>query len=324
MNILNDTYPQSNLKWDSRLVNEYGGNLIEISDFISVFKKEPFKLGTVENKHFDIVVNISDGNIPIATVSKSYSLVQHSEILKFISIAFENLGYDIDETECNLYLTEYGERMWLKIQFSKGRMFDPGDGHVLIPQLHVRNSVDGNAPLAFELSWYRLICKNGLMCLDTETRFSKRHTKSLDSGLFVKYLNENISKIEEEKEVYRKWKQKELNVDTNAEILQNWIDTTVSDSWGANDAERVYCILETGQDAKIRIFGREKTEKNKDSYMISVSLEGNVPGAQPVENIYDVANALSWISSHQNSLQKEYKMMLQVPKMLKELENSLG
>lgn len=62
---------------------------------------------------------------------------------------------------------------------------------------------------------------------------------------------------------------------------------------------------------------------SQDGYMIRISLEGNVPGAQPAENIYDVANALSWVSSHQNSLQKQYKMMLQVPKMLKEFEGSL-
>ena len=323
MSILANTYHLNNLKWGGRLVNEHKGNLVEIADFISVFRKQPFKVGRSENKHFDVVVNTSEGDTPVATVSKSYSLVQHFEILKFITIAFENLGYNIDETECNLYLTEYGERMWLKIQFLKGYMFDPGDGHVLIPQLHVRNSVDGNAPLAFELSWYRLICKNGLMCLDTESRFSKRHTRSLEPGLFIKYLNENISKIRKEKEVYTKWKQTELNADTDVEILQTWIDTIVSDSWGRIDAERVYSILETGQDAKITRFKEKENKENKDGYMIKISLEGNVPGAQPAKNIYDVANALSWISSHQNSLQRQYKMMLQVPKMLTALERSL-
>ena len=324
MNILANTYRLNNLKWDSRLVNEHKGNLVEIADFISVFRKQPFKVGGSENKHFDVVVNTSDGGTPVATVSKSYFLVQHFEVLKFISIAFENLGYNIDETECNLYLTEYGERMWLKIQFLKGYMFDPGDGHALIPQLHVRNSVDGNAPLAFELSWYRLICKNGLMCLDTESRFSKRHTRSLEPRLFIDYLNENISKIQLEKEVYTKWKQKELNADTDVEILQNWIDTIVSNSWGRSYAERVYSIIETGQDVKVtRRKNKTTTTENEESYIIRVSSEGEVPGAQPAENIYDVANALSWVSSHQNSLQRQYKMMLQVPKMLTELENAL-
>ena len=323
MNILDNTYHLNNLKWDSRLVNEHKGNLVDIAGFLSVFRKQPFNVGGSENKHLDVVVNTSDGGTPVATVSKLYSLVQHFEILGIITKAFENLRYNIDETECNLYLTEYGERMWLKIQFLKGYEFDPGDGHVLIPQLHVRNSVDGTTPLAFELSWYRLICMNGLMCLDTESRFSKRHTKTLNPGLFIEYLNENLSKIQREKKVYTKWKQKELNADTDVEILQNWIDTIVSDNWGRRNAERVYSILETGQDAKITRFKDKNTEENKDSYMIRISSEGNVPGAQPAENIYDVANALSWISSHQNSLQQQYKMMLQVPKMIKELEDSL-
>ncbi len=323
MNILDNTYHLNNFKWDSRLVNEHKGNLVDIEENISVFTKRPFNVDGAENKHFDVVVNTSDGGTPVATVSKSYSLIQHSEILQIIHIAFEKLGYNIDETECNLYLTEYGECMWLKIQISKGFKFDPGDGHVLIPQLHVRNSVDGTAPLAFELSWYRLICMNGLMCLETESRFSKRHTKSLNPGLFVEYLSENLSKIQREKEVYTKWNQKKLNADTDVEILQNWIDTIVSDRWGRKNAERVYSILETGQDAKITRFKDKNTEENKDSYMIRISLEGKVPGAQPAENIYDVANALSWVSSHQNSLKKQYSMMLQVSKMIKELEDSL-
>ena len=239
MNILNNTDNQNNLKWENRLVNEHIGNLIEIADFIPVFRKIPFKIGGSENKRLDVVVNTSHGDTPVAIVSKSYSLVQHFEILKIITKAFENLKYNIDETECNLYLTEYGERMWLKIQFLKGDMFDPGDGHVLIPQLHVRNSVDGNTPLVFELSWFRLICKNGLMCLDTESRFSKRQTRSLEPGILVEYLNENISKIQEEKEVYTRWKQKELHADTDTEILRNWIDTIVSDSWNHSYAEKV-------------------------------------------------------------------------------------
>ena len=323
MNNLSNTYHLDNLKWGGRLVNDYEGNLIEVLDSIPIFEKQPFKIGTSDNKNFDVVVNTSKGNMPVATVSKSYFLVQHRDILTTIGRAFEKLRYKINETECNLHLTEYGERMWLRIQFLKENIFDPGDGYPLVPQLHVRNSVDGNTPLSFELFWYRLICKNGLMCLDTESRLSKRHIKSLNPELFTEYLNKNTSKILSEKETYAKWKQIELNADTDIEILQNWIDTIVSNKWGPNCAERVYSIIETGQDVKVRRSKDKTIEENEDSYIISVSLEGNVPGAQPAENIYDVANALSWVSSHQNSLQNQYKMMQQVPKMLKELENSL-
>ena len=323
MNILTNSSHLDNLKWDSKLVNAYKGNFTEISESIPSFERKPFQIDGSENKNLDVVINTSDNGTPIATVSKSYSLVEHTRILNTIQEAFEKLKLNIDETECNLYLTEYGERMWLRIQFFKKHIFDPGDGHVLIPQLHIRNSVDGSTPLGYELAWYRLVCENGLMCLDTESRFRKRHTASLEPKLFVKYLRENISTILSEKETYVKWKQKELNADTDIEILQNWIDTTVSRNWGRNCAERVYSIVETGQDVKVTRFKDETTEENEDSYIIRVSSECDVPGAQPAENIYDVANALSWISSHQNSLQKQYKMMLQVPRMLNDLENFL-
>lgn len=324
MNMLANTYRLDNLKWDSKLVKEHKGNLIEISNLIPFFERKPFKIGGSENKNLDVIINTSGNGIPIATVSKSYSLVQHLDVLKFVSMAFEKLRYNIEESKCDLYLTEYGERMLLRIQFLEGYTFDLGDGYQLIPQLHVRNSVDANNSLSLELFWYRLICKNGFMCLDTESRLNRRHTKSLKSELLTEYLNKNISKILAEKETYVKWKKKELDTDRNIIALQNWIDTIVSNSWGHNCAERVYSIIETGQDIKVTRFKDKRSEENEDSYIIRVSLEGDVPGAQPAENIYDVANALSWVSSHQNSLQKQYKMMLQVPTMLKVLENSLA
>lgn len=323
MNTLNNTNHQNNLKWGSRPVNEYNGNLTEISNIISVFKREPFKRGQVENKRFDTIINHSKDDMPIATVSKSYSLIQHSEILDFIRIAFEKLRYDIDKTTCDLYLTEYDECMWLKIQFFTDSAFLPTDGYVLIPQLHIRNSVDGTTPLNFDLSWYRLVCENGFMLLDTKSRLKKHHTKFLKPDILIEYLDQNITKIEKEKEVYEKWEKKELNPHTDLEILQNWIDTVVFNKWGFNKAERVNCIIETGQDAKIRRFNDWSNEENKKNTMVSLSLEETVPGARPAENIYDVANALSWVASHHNSLPKQYKMMLEVPEMLKKLEKHL-
>ena len=310
------------LRWNGKPVNEYKGNLAEIRDSISVFEKQPFKINASENEYSDVVINTSDGGTPIAVVSKSYSLVQHRDILNSIDRAFRKLEYNIDETECNLYLTKYSESMWLRIQFMKGSMFDPGDGHLLIPQLHVRNSVDGSTPLGFELGWYRLICKNGLMCLNTNSRFSKRHTISLKSEQFTEYLDESISKVQSEKETYTRWKQKKLDLDTDGEMLQNWVDTVISKKWGYNLAERAYNILITARDGKITRFKEKGFGKKKNSYMIRISSEFDVPGAQPAENMYDVANALSWLSSHQNSLQTQYRMMGEVPEMLQTLEKS--
>ena len=86
MNILDNTYHLNNLKWDSRLVNEHKGNLVDIAEFfICFYGSRPFNVGGSENKHLDVVVNTSDGGTPVATVSKSYSLVQHFEILGIIT-----------------------------------------------------------------------------------------------------------------------------------------------------------------------------------------------------------------------------------------------
>ena len=77
MNILTNSSHLDNLKWDSKLVNGYKGNLTGISESIPFFERKPFKIDGSENKNLDVVINTSDNGTPIATVSKSYSLVQH-------------------------------------------------------------------------------------------------------------------------------------------------------------------------------------------------------------------------------------------------------
>ncbi|MDE0010314.1 MAG: DUF932 domain-containing protein [Candidatus Poribacteria bacterium] len=313
----------SNLRWNSKKIKKYIGNLETIKDFIPVFVKKPFKIGASENKYSDMVINVSSENIPVGVVSKKYSLVQHSDILYSIKIALANLGYNIDETKCEIYLTEHGECMWLKIQFLQAYTFDPGDGYPLILQLNVLNSVDRSTPLEFKFGWYRLICENGFLSLNTSKTLRKKHTASLASENLAKYLNKYISDTLLEEETYRLWKQKSVNLDTDIQVLENWTDTEISKKWGDNLAERARNILITAKDGKIKRFKYFNLTNKQHSYRIKIFSEFDVPGAQPVENMYDVANALSWLSSHQNSLQIQYKMMRQVPEMLKKLEKLL-
>lgn len=295
------------------------GSFDEIRNKLCTFSRKPFKTEIGENEDLDAIINTSNG-VPVGVVSKSYKLIQHHGLLTAIESSFKNLGFDIDKAKLKLSTTKYNERIWLRIQFADDYTFDPGDGHLLTPKLHVLNSVNGITPLELRLGWYRLICKNGLLCLDNDQTYKKLHTSSLEFKSVENHLRNSVDIFLKEREIYKKWKETRINFDTDSKILRHWIDTSVSEVWTDIISQRVYSILTTARDGKIRKRQYPKSEGKKGSYLIRFSSGFDVPGAKPVQNMYDVANALSWVSSHHTSLIGQYRMMAQVPKMLTSLE----
>lgn len=315
------------LRWSGRSVGGHNKYFKDLRDIIPIFDRQPFMVGSIENQHLDAIIkrptNLQDGTIPVATVSKSYSLVQHHEVLDAVERAFNNLDYNTEKAECDLYLTEYGERMWLKMRFPEAQRFDPGDGHPLILQFHTLNSVDGSTSLTFEFGWYRLICSNGFMRLNTGNKFRRRHTPSLAPEKLVEYLGKTIAETESERETYKRWQQQPVKINTAPWKLEDWVDTAVTNKWGIPLAARTYNILRTATDGKVNRKHRADPDKQKTPHKIRVVPQLRVPGAQPVENVYDVANTLSWIASHQSALPMRYKRMTEVPELLKKLTNAL-
>ena len=312
------------VSWTGRPVNENSGYFGKIRGLIPTFRREGFKVNSQENKHLDMIVkmprNPTDTIIPVATVSKTYSLIQHHDVLDAIETALKTMGYPIENFETGLQLTIYGERMWLKITFQEEHSFDPGDGYPLTLQLHVLNSVDGSTPLTYEICWFRLICENGLM-RSNSTSARIRHTASLDKTKFVEILDSSINEMRTEADTYITWYEKLINPST--QILEDWIDSTVKNKWGFRLAARSYQIITTGMDGRVDKVEAMSPEKRKAPHTISVSSEQSVPGTKPVENVYDVANALSWIASHHNILQNRYKYMKEVPELLEDLDQRL-
>ena len=299
------------------------GSFDEIRNKLYTFNRKPFKTEIGENEDLDVIINASNG-VPVGVVSKSYNFIQHYDLLNAIESSFKNLGFDIDRAELKLSTTKYNERIWLRIKFTDDYTFDPGDGHLLTPKLHVLNSVNGITPLELRLGWYRFICKNGLLCLDNKLTYKRLHTSSLEFKSIENHLCNSIDIFLKEREIYKRWKETRISFDTDSKILRHWIDTFVFKAWRDITSQRVYSILTTARDGKISKRPYPKSEGKKDSYLIRFSSGFDVPGAKPVQNMYDVANALSWVSSHHTSLTGQYRMMAQVPKMLTSLEQLIS
>ena len=309
--------------WTGRKTYEHHGTFEEIRAKVPSFQKEDFALEDGgENKYTDVIVmNPADGGepVPVSTVSKGYSLIQHRTVMDSTSDALKELGYNINDLKSQVNLTEYGERMWGRIRFPEQHSFDPGDGHKLDLELHFINSVDKSTRLIFEIGWYRMVCTNGLISRVKSTTTRRKHTISLVPEFLSEYFKQTIVEMETEPDRYKSLHLKKVAI--GQEDLENWVDKTVAPKWGVRLAARSYNILRTGYDGKPSIAHANKDAYKYEAHKIPVNKTTEVPGQpQEAETAYDVVNALSWIASHQDSLQTRYDQMKQVPELVSQLQ----
>ena len=312
--------------WSGREVHKTLDTLEHIGDHIPTFQRRDFVISnpkdnfapmvSSENAYLDVIVK--DNEVPVATVSKNYALVAHREVTDALKVAFSDLGCDPSQVECDLSLTEYGERMWLELTAPDLLSFDPGDGHPLELRFHAINSVDGSLRLSLTAGWHRLICANGMMRLSHERKVQRRHTKGLDSDRLTTYLEESLDDMEAEPKVYQRWHEALPEVF----VIQQWIRTTMRATWGNALAARAYHIFQTGEDGTVNpIDIKDKRLKETPDKMRVVSTE-QVPG-QPsmARSKYDMLNAITFLASHQDSFTARHKMMMQVPGIIEKLNS---
>jgi Domain of unknown function (DUF932) len=170
-------------RWESSLVAAVSGTPDEIYRRLPLFTRHPYRIGDGENQYKDEIrrepTNISEVQIPIATVSKSYSLIQHREVLASVYQALKLVKIDCSGIQSLLLISEYGERMQWSCELP-GFGFDPGDGHPIVLQINCLNSVDKTTALEISLSWFRLVCTNGMMFGLAESNLRMRHVKMLN------------------------------------------------------------------------------------------------------------------------------------------------
>ena len=318
--------------WKGREVIEHIGTFDEVMAELPTFRCEPFAIEGAENKYLDMIIRegelsftddghrISPDSTPLAAVSKGYSLVQHTEVMETSRDVLETLGYFSPDNKWELNITEYGERIWITVNLAED--FDPGDGHLLKMQLNVRNSVDRSALISFDIGWYRLICANGMVVLDKGVTVRRRHTKHLSMDALVGQLTDNLAILTKEKEIYSEWHETPIKVGQG--FLEDWVNATVSSEWGVHKAARCYHILKTGMDGKPDFKDSKDKVKRLFPYSVGVSSDIDVPGSKPAESVLDVAHALSWVASRQNSIQTRFDMMRDVPPMMRKLKTNMA
>ena len=316
--------------WYSRKVKTYKGSISEIRQQIPCFRIAPFALeGGGVNKNLNLVVREplkenqgyllpSDNQveIPIATVSHQYELVQHHNVLEALETALKQISFNPECLETELTLTEYGERM--RVSFTLPNYdFNPGDGHPIVLKVNAFNSVDTTTALSINLSWYRLVCSNGMMFGTANARFRRIHLQSHKPKDITKFLEKQLSRAPKMQSLYKQWYERQVFIEAKPSAVQieHWIDDTVEKRWGVHAAARVYHIAKTGYDGKL-----DPPEQKVPPTKQKVQSTNEVPGSfAPVRNAYGISQVLSWIASRRGTIQDQLDRMMDIPYLMRAL-----
>jgi Domain of unknown function (DUF932) len=174
-----DTHP----KWFNSPVSFHEGTLTDVRRHIPVFERRSFGLIQPDNEssrlneHLDTIVRLPLGD--------DHTFIPVFDIASAALNAVEIVASDV---EAKLAITEYGERMFLSLRLPDSYRFDPGDGHPMSLRLECLNSVDGSTRFRALMSWFRLVCSNGLTIGVTRSDVRRRHAGDLrleDVGLVL-------------------------------------------------------------------------------------------------------------------------------------------
>jgi hypothetical protein len=238
---------------------------------------------------------MEDGRfIPVASVSRSYVLVQHTAIVEALREAIKKAGFSPDSLPADLMLSAYGERMHLDVRMPS---FDinPGDGHAMALMITCINSADKSCALEISMRWKRLVCSNGMVRNERSDLRRIHNTNWLSAESITAYLSAQFEAAPGDLSVYKKWKETPV---TPGEI-DTWADTVVGQKWGVHAAARTCHIARTGYDGAIA--DPFETALPHAKRVNSVT---EVPGScAPVKNIFHVSQILSWLASHRNTME---------------------
>ena len=304
---------RNNGKWFSSPVGIYAGSVEETRKRVPSFERRPFASSTAANSHMDMIVRLAleAPEVPVGVVSKSYVLIQHEAVFDSIVAVLDAAGIPPAELKVSLTLTEYGERMELRVLFPDFFQFDPGDGNPTGLQLRCSNSVDGSSRLFLLLGWLRFVCGNGLILGTTRLNVRMIHNRQISIPRLADSLLHALGAVNREKNIIRGWAERPVTEDA----LIGFVDGPLRKRWGTWAAARAYLICTKGIDGEPRDpFGQAPPHLRE-------MLPGKtVPGALvPARTVYAVSQALSWLAKERSDVSEEYERTRDIPTLIRVL-----
>lgn len=312
---------QGTPRWRGREIVRQSGCWAELRSKIPLFEIQRFSVdgGTSFNPYLTSVVrmplNELEAPMPVGVVSPSYALAQHRDLGDRCVETLKRLDLYYDRLNCELELTVLGEWMALRFYLGDDYSLTPPDQHPLDLRVELFNSVDGSGRLVLAMSWFRLVCKNGLFVRETLIEFADVHDRKLDLAKLDDAIAEGLRLADEDRARMSVWFSSCV---TLAQIAE-WVDGPLAAMWGKKAAARCLYICRSGEDAEY-VYPFEGGKPSNRHLRATMT----VPGAQaPARTTYDVAQALSWIATARMNVEERLAWQTDVPHLIAKLEESM-
>ncbi len=300
--------------WNSQPVHQFDGTLADLSAALPTFKRTRFTHEGALNEYLDLILREPYGEdqrlVPVATVSRRYALVQHRDVVGWVATAFERKKWNPSEVTARARLSEYGERMEVRINLP-GTQEDVRPGDAIRAEIRIWNSVDRSRALEVGIGWLRLVCSNGLTLWQGDRLRKIHHVDWMSRESPIKFLQERLPKSRDRVERLRRWAATPL---PEAKLLE-WINGSLTKAWGKGRAARVLHICRTGHDCSV---GRFVADKNASELVVETGQP--VPGAPDrTENVYDLYQTLLWMAGQERALEEREAKTEQALELVRQL-----
>lgn len=302
--------------WRARKVRYHSGSWDAVLSLLPEFDLRPFAMGPNEpsNPFLQTVVrqplSAAERPTPVATVSHTYSLVQHRAVAELCRNVLLKTGVASGELRYEVGLSELGEWMNFRIYLPENHGFVDDHGKLDL-RLEGFNSVDGSTRLVIQFGWFRLVCLNGMIIGETKIDIRERHGQGLDLKKLPERIGNALDAIMTDRSRMERWQKEKVMI---ADV-QTWCDKTIATEWGKKAAARVFHICDTGRDIKIaNPFAKGKATEKPVHYLDRV---GGSPDQATTK--YDVAQALSFVATHLNNAEERISRQGQIPLLLEDL-----
>jgi hypothetical protein len=140
-----------------------------------------------------------------------------------------------------------------------------------------------------------------------DSQLRRRHIQSLDPDDIALQLEDQLKELPAEKSLFKTWYKSSVEPLS----LMEWVDGPVAAEWGPHVASRIWNILTQGRDGVV-----EQVRGMRPHHLPIISTT-TVPGScSPVNNLFHVSQALSWIAGTRNTIPERLEYLKAIPRLM--------
>lgn len=203
-------------KYELFKVNTWEGEDIKPLDFDVESKEISVGDITIPDKR---ALFRTDSNTYLATVSSSYPIIKHSDIVKRVEDGMDKYFKD---ASIKTILSKDGSVMQRMYTLpSVNAEIKKGD--IIAPVIRIVNSYDGSTAVSFFVDAIRLVCTNGMTATKQFMSMQYKHFgNKFNVDVFAKNAKTMISGFSEYTSVWRKWTTLKCS-DDKAKVMLNYL-----------------------------------------------------------------------------------------------------